>query len=174
MHTMIAFFKSPKASFVWLLLRLYVGYEFLEAGWGKLTGPTPFSAAGTLNNAIKATTGAHPAVQPWYGWFVKNIALPNVGLFSFMVKYGEFLVGLALILGFATIFAASMALLMNFNFLFAGSTSTNTQLVLLEGIIIFGGGIYAGYLGVDYWFRPMFRAWLGKSAADGAASRSAA
>jgi thiosulfate dehydrogenase [quinone] large subunit len=165
---MMQFFKSAKASWIWLIIRFYVGYEFLTAGWGKLTGPTPFSAASTLNNALKLTTGAHPGVQPWYGWFVKNVALPNVGLFSFMVKYGEVLVGLALIVGFATIFAASMGMLMNLNFLFAGSTSTNTQLVVLEGIIIFGGAVYAGYLGVDYWFRPWFRSkFLGEKATAG-------
>ncbi|MGE5672335.1 MAG: DoxX family membrane protein [Mycobacterium leprae] len=151
------FFNSKKASWIWLLLRLYVGYEFLTAGWEKLTAPTPFSAAGTLNNALKGMTGAHPSVQPWYGWFVKNIALPNVSVFSFLVKYGECLVGLALILGFASIFAASMAMFLNFNFLFAGSTSTNTQLILIAGIIIFAGRAYAGYLGVDYWFRPVWR-----------------
>ena len=170
---MMNFFKSAKASWIWLVLRLYVGWEFLEAGWGKVTSPTPFSAAGTLNNAIKLTTGAHPAVQPWYGWFVKNVALPNAGLFSFMVKYGEVLVGLALIVGFATIFAAAMGMFMNLNFLFAGSTSTNTQLVVLEGIIIFGGAAYAGYLGVDYWFRPWFRGLLANRG-EGAAAKDAA
>jgi thiosulfate dehydrogenase [quinone] large subunit len=151
------FFSSRNAPWIWLALRLYVGYEFVTAGWEKITGPNPFDATGFLNNAIKMSTGAHPAVQPWFASFVRSFALPNVGLFNFLVKYGEVLVGLALILGFATIFAAAMAMLMNFSFMFAGSTSTNPQMVLLAGTIIFAGGAYAGHLGVDYFFRPLYR-----------------
>jgi thiosulfate dehydrogenase [quinone] large subunit len=151
------FFTSKKASWIWLVLRLYVGYEFVTAGWEKITGPKAFDAAGFLNNAIKMSTGAHPSVQPWFASFLKGFALPNVGLFNLLVKYGELLVGLALILGFATLFAASMGMLMNFAFMFAGSTSTNPQLVVLAGVIIFAGGAYAGHLGVDYYLRPLYR-----------------
>ncbi len=87
-------------------------------------------------------------MQPWWGSFIKNVALPDVGP--------------ALIVGFATTFAALMGMVMNFAFLFSGTTSTNPQLLLLEFILVDVGSAYAGYPGVDYWFRPRFRAQLQK------------
>src|SRR4029453_2767561 len=32
-------FQSTMASWLWLIVRVYVGYEFLEAGWHKFTDP---------------------------------------------------------------------------------------------------------------------------------------
>jgi thiosulfate dehydrogenase (quinone) large subunit len=31
-------FQSTAAAWIWLVVRLYLGYEWLEAGWEKLTG----------------------------------------------------------------------------------------------------------------------------------------
>jgi len=33
------FFADTRMSWLWLALRLYVGYEWLTAGWEKLTNP---------------------------------------------------------------------------------------------------------------------------------------
>ena len=68
--------------------------------------------------------------------------------------------GLALILGFATIFAAVMGMVMNFAFILSGTISTNPNLLILEFILVALGGAYAGYIGVDYWFRPIWRSFL--------------
>ncbi len=172
---MMEYLKGAKGSWIWLIIRLYVGYKWITAGWGKLTSPEPFDASGFLMGALKKTEGAHPAVQPWWGSFIENFALPNVGLFNFLVPWGEFLVGLALIVGFATIFAALMGMVMNFAFLFSGTTSINPQLLLLEFVLVAVGGAYAGYLGVDYWFRPWFRKQLASlfSTADSTAKTTA-
>jgi len=32
-------FQSTLASWLWLIVRLYVGYSFLDAGWHKFTDP---------------------------------------------------------------------------------------------------------------------------------------
>ena len=32
-------FADPRLAPLWLLLRVYVGYEWLTAGWGKLINP---------------------------------------------------------------------------------------------------------------------------------------
>ncbi|MDF2627344.1 MAG: hypothetical protein K0R39_1175 [Symbiobacteriaceae bacterium] len=161
---MTNFFTGAKGSWIWTVLRLYVGYQWLNAGWHKLTGDTPFSAAGMLKGAIAkavpATPGAKPVVQGWWANFLEGFALPNVELFNFLVVWGEILVGLALIIGFATIFAAVMGMVMNFAFMMSGTVSTNPNLFALQFIIVAAGGAYAGYLGVDYWFRPWFRSKL--------------
>jgi thiosulfate dehydrogenase [quinone] large subunit len=164
------YFKGAKGSWMWLVIRLYLGYQFVEAGWHKITGAAPFDAAGFIKGGIaKILPPADPAAAAkfkpiteaeWWGKFLQKVALPNIKLFNFMVQYGEILVGLALILGFATIFAATMGAIMNFSFLMTGSTSSNPYLFALEFIIVAAGGAYAGYLGVDYWFRPWFRSLL--------------
>lgn len=158
---MTTYLQGARGSWIWLIIRLYVGYQWLHAGWGKLTGAKPFDASGFIKGAIAkatpATAGAKPVVQGWWADFLQSFALPNAKLFNFLIVWGEILVGLALILGFATLFAAVMGMLMNFAFLLSGTVSTNPNLLFLEFILIALGGAYAGYLGVDYWFRPLLR-----------------
>ncbi|WP_419955090.1 hypothetical protein ACN6MT_05835 [Neobacillus niacini] len=81
-------------------------------------------------------SGENPAVQPWWGSFLKKVALPHVDLFN-VVPWGEFLVGLGLILGIFTSFSILMGLTMNFAYMLPGTTSTNPQMVLL-GLLILG------------------------------------
>jgi len=155
---------QARLSVVWLLIRLYVGYQWLHAGWGKLTGGG-FDASGFIQGAINKAdpaVTANPTVQAWWASFLKGVAMPNIELFNFLVPVGEFLVGLALIFGFATIFAACMGALMNFSFMMSGSLSSNPVLFALEFILVAAGGAYAGFLGVDYWFRPWFRQQLAR------------
>src|SRR5699024_7934217 len=80
--------------------------------------------------------GENPAVQGWWAAFLEAVALPNAGLFSFMVAWGEVLVGIALILGIFTNFAALMGITMNFAFLLSGTVSTNAQMVILTIFLI--------------------------------------
>ncbi|MGE5672336.1 MAG: DoxX family membrane protein [Mycobacterium leprae] len=179
MAAFVNFLKGKYASWIWLVLRLYVGYEFLEAGWHKLTGATPFDASGFLKGGVAkilppadpaAAAKFKPITAEWWGHFLNNFAIPNIKLFNFLVPYGELLVGLALIVGFASIFAAVMAAVMNFAFLMTGSTSSNPYLFALEFIMVALGGAYLGYVGVDYWFRPIWRKLIGLEGA-GAGSK---
>jgi thiosulfate dehydrogenase [quinone] large subunit len=141
-----------------LLLRLYIGWMWLEAGWHKLTGG--FDAAGFLNRAVEnpvadKATGA--AIYPTYTAFIEHFALPNVKLINFLIPVGEFLIGLGLILGALTTAAAFFGLMLNFLFLFAGTVSTNPWMVLL-GALIFIAGANAGAFGLDRWLMPALRA----------------
>lgn len=70
--------------------------------------------------------------------------------------WGEFLVGLALILGLFTSFVALMGATMIFAFLFSGIVSTNSQMVLLTVIIIVAAYI-AGKYGLDRVALPYLR-----------------
>ncbi len=151
------------ASGILLVLRLYLGWSWMVAGWGKVTGN--FDAAGYLQGAVGKATGEHPAVQGWWAVFLENVAIPNVGLFNILVSWGELLVGIALLLGTFTTFAALMGILMNFAFLFSGTTSTNPQMVLLT-IFILVAGANAGKLGLDNWILPALKNKLRKSTRD--------
>ncbi|MCH1642657.1 DoxX family protein [Paenibacillus timonensis] len=151
--------ESTVASWLLLLIRLYVGYEWLTSGWGKVTGG--FDAAGYLSGALAKSGGEHPAVQSWWASFLELFALPNVGLFNILVPYGEVLVGLGLILGGFTWLAAFFGMVMNFAFLFSGTVSTNPQLLLLEIFIVVAGS-NAGRIGLDAFIQPYFRKTFGR------------
>ncbi|MBE3576506.1 MAG: DoxX family protein [Limnochordales bacterium] len=144
------------------LIRVYVGFQWLESGWEKLHNPVWVGEkAGTaingfFNAAIAKATGEHPAVQSWYAWFLKNVAQPSAGFFTYLIPIGEFLVGLALVAGALTTFAAIMGAFMNLNFMLAGTTSTNPILYTLQ-ILIIAGGAAAGYYGLDYFLLPYIR-----------------
>src|SRR4051812_7179949 len=96
-------FSDTRFSWFWLAVRLYVGYEWLLAGWGKLGNPAwTGNSAGTavkgfLLGALQKTAGAHPDVQGWYASFIQNVALPNIHTISYIVTYGEIAIGIALI-----------------------------------------------------------------------------
>lgn len=167
-------FKDPKyAGIAWLIVRLWLGYEWLIAGYEKVLGPgsavwvgdkAGTAVKGFLNGAIAKSPLApdfdpiknpHPAVQEWYAVLARDYFLPNATLFSYLVAYGELLVGLALILGIFTHFSALMGVIMNLAFLFAGSASTNPQLLVVGLAIVMIGGVAVGYYGLDYFARPI-------------------
>src|SRR5690554_5802386 len=117
------------------LIRLYLGYNWITAGWGKLTGEG-FNAGGFLNGAVNNPVVSHDVVvYPTYLAFLENIVLPNADLFSFVIAWGELLIGLGLILGVLTTYAAFFALVMNFSFMFAGTVSSNPWMILLTFFI---------------------------------------
>ena len=154
---MMNWLRSSKTAAVFLtLLRLYVGWKFLTAGWGKLAGGEPFDASGFMKGAIAKTAGERPAVQQWYGDFLQGLALPNVDVFNFLVPWGEFLVGIGLITGTLTTFAAFVGIFLNFNFLFAGAISSNPNLILMQFFLL-AAGMNAGRFGGDYWVVPWLR-----------------
>ncbi|SHG26530.1 DoxX family protein [Ornithinibacillus halophilus] len=137
------------------IIRVYIGYSWLTSGWGKVTGGG-FDATGFLSGAVASAGGEHPAVQGWWATFLEAVAIPNAGLFSFLVMWGEVLVGAALILGIFTNFAALMGITMNFAFLFSGTVSTNAQMVLLTVFLIVAG-FNAGRYGLDRWVIPFLK-----------------
>jgi thiosulfate dehydrogenase [quinone] large subunit len=149
-------FGAVRWAWLWLILRLYVGYEWLSAGWGKLNNPAWVgSQAGTalsgfVNNSLTKATGAHPDVEGWYAWFLQHVVLPNVSAMSYVVSIGETLVGIALILGLFTGIAAFFGSFMNMNYLLSGTVSTNPILLLIAVFLILAWRT-AGWWGLDRW-----------------------
>ena len=146
------------------VLRLYLGYMWLTAGWGKIT--KGFDASGYLGNAV-----ANPVKGPdgnmvygWYVSFLENFALPNVELFNVLVPWGEFLVGLGLILGCLTTAAVFFGLVMNFSFFLAGTVSHNPTDIFLA-VIILTAGYNAGRFGLDRYVIPFINKKFNKDAA---------
>jgi len=171
------FFTNDKISApLWFVVRLYLGYEFLMAGWGKLGSAAWFGSGagaaltGFVNGAVAKTVCApgvaasacHPDVQLWYASFLQNTVLPHVMVWSNMVVIGELAIGLGLIVGLFTGVAAFFAFFMSLNFLFAGSVSINPLLITLALPLVAARRV-TGYWGLDRYARPYLekkcRAW---------------
>ncbi|MBU6388564.1 DoxX family membrane protein [Patescibacteria group bacterium] len=152
---------------LWLLVRLYLGYEFLMAGWGKLASPAWFGSGagaalqGFVQGAVAKTVCAagtpaaacHPDVQMWYASFLQSTVLPHLVVWSNAVVIGELAIGLGLIVGLFTGVAAFFAFFMSLNFMLAGTVSTNPVLIVLA-LSVFAARRVAGHLGLDRYARP--------------------
>ena len=153
-------FADTRLAWLWLILRVYVGWQWLEAGYEKITSPLWVGSqagkalSGFLMGAMQKSTGAHPDVSTWYNAFLHNVALPNVVTFSYLVSFGEVLVGIALILGIFTGIAAFFGGFMNMNYLFAGTISINPLLFLIELFLILAWRV-AGWYGADRILLPL-------------------
>ncbi len=152
-------FGDVRWAWLWSILRLYAGWNWLEAGWEKLnsavwTGSKAGTAlTGFINNALTKASGAHPNVQDWYAGFLQHAVLPNTVFWSYLVTWGELLVGIALILGILTGIAAFFGGFMNMNYLLAGTVSTNPILFVIAMLLILAWKT-AGWWGLDRWVLP--------------------
>ena len=153
-------FASKPMAIVWGIVRVYVGWVWLAAGWAKVTNPAWVGAdagaavSGYLRGALARADADPPTVSSWYAWLVDNVFLPNATAMSYMVAFGEVLVGLALILGLLVGLSAFFAGFMNANFLLAGTLSTNPAMFILATWLVLAWRV-AGYYGLDYWVLPL-------------------
>ncbi len=147
-------------SVVWLLVRLYMASDFLEAGWAKFTNPAWMNGSGAgiigfWNGALAVTNGKPVITFDWYRTFIQFLVNSHAeGWFAYVIVFGELAVGLGLLFGAFTGVAAAGGLLMNMAYLLAGTTSTNPVLVIL-GIGVILAWKNAGYIGLDRYLLPM-------------------
>ncbi|WP_138415200.1 DoxX family protein [Aquibacillus sediminis] len=151
-------FNSTRSAWIWLIIRLYLGYTWLTSGWGKLTSPAwTGSESGTALKGFlggtlsKAEEGGD--VSGWYAAFLESFVMPNASFFSYLVAIGEVLVGLGLIVGLLTGIAAFFGSIMNVSFLFAGTLSSNPILFILATWLVLAWKV-AGWYGLDRWALP--------------------
>jgi len=154
-------FNSTQFAWLWALVRVYVGYQWLTSGWGKSTGTGWVDGGAALKAYFTRVVAvpappARPAITyDWYRSFIQFLLDTNsYTWFAKFVAYGEVLVGVCLILGILTGFAAFGGALMNFNFMLAGTASTNPVLFLFAILLILAWKS-AGYLGVDRYLLPL-------------------
>jgi thiosulfate dehydrogenase [quinone] large subunit len=93
-------------------------------------------------------------VQGWYASFLQNFVLPNAGVWSFLITWGEVAVGLGLLVGALTGIAAGFGVLMNLNYLLAGTVSVNPILGVMGLSLILAWRV-AGLIGLDRWLLPL-------------------
>jgi thiosulfate dehydrogenase [quinone] large subunit len=149
-----ALFSETRFAWILLIVRLYVGYQWLAEGIDKVTSPVWGGAkagvalTGWLHGSLAKTAGAHPDVQGWYALFLRDAVIPHAAFWSVLVSYGELFVGLGLILGLFTGIAAFFGTTMNMSYMLGGTISTNPILFALATLLVLGWKT-AGYWGLD-------------------------
>jgi thiosulfate dehydrogenase [quinone] large subunit len=148
-------FSDTRAAWLWLPVRIWVGYQWLSAGIEKIGNPawmqTGAALKGFFTGAVAVpASGKAPIAFAWYRTFIQMlINTQSYTWFAKVVSVGETLVGAALILGVFTGLAGFFGAFMNWNYIMAGTASTNGLLLVL-GLLLLVAWKVSGYLGADY------------------------
>ena len=150
--------SDPRAGWIWLLPRLWLGYQWVEAASHKLGNPAWMQTGEALKGFwMSALTAKTPLAFDWYRTFLQGMVDAQAYTwFAKLVAVGELAVGIALILGAFTGVAAFLGGFMNWNFMMAGSASVNPVFFVVSVGLILAWKV-AGYVGAD---RYLLR-WLG-------------
>jgi thiosulfate dehydrogenase [quinone] large subunit len=148
-------FGSTSVAWIWLIVRVYLGWQWLTAGWEKLHSPgwmaTGESLAAFWQRDVSAPVGGTKGLVH-YGWYHQLLATMLqhhwYTWFGPLVAISETLIGVLLIVGAFAGLAALFGMFMNFNFMLAGSASTNPVLFVLALLILLAWKT-AGYYGLD-------------------------
>jgi thiosulfate dehydrogenase [quinone] large subunit len=152
-------FTDARASWIWLLVRLWLGYKWIDAGLHKVSSPawtqTGEAVKGFWTNAVLIPETGKAAISfDWYRSFLSMML--EMEAYRFMaplIAYGEVLIGVALVIGLFTGITAFFGGFLNWNFMMAGTASTNPVLFVLAVLLVLAWKV-AGYVGVDYFLLP--------------------
>jgi thiosulfate dehydrogenase [quinone] large subunit len=153
-------FSDVRSAALWLPIRLFVGWQWLNSGWGKLGNPawmdTGEALRGFWQGAVAIPeTGRAPITYEWWRGFLQFM-LDNQAYtwFSKVIAFGELAVGLGLITGTLVGIAAFGGAFMNLAFLLSGTASSNPILLFLQVFLVLAWKV-AGWIGLDRWLLPL-------------------
>jgi thiosulfate dehydrogenase [quinone] large subunit len=147
-------FTSTASAVLWLVLRVFLAWQWFPSGWGKLTNPAWMTTGEALKtswtNYIRIPEAGRPAITfDWYRSFLQYLLDTGAYVwFAKLIAIGEVLVAIALVIGMFTGIAAFFGGFMNWNFMMAGTASTNPLLFTIAIGIMLAWKV-AGYYGVD-------------------------
>ena len=149
---------SRALAWIWVLPRLYVGYSFFDASQHKIFDPKWVVTGESLKGFWQGVVVTQPKPVAYFDWYRSFIQfmLDNQAYvwFGKLVAYGELAIGVALILGAFTGIAAFAGGFMNWNFMMAGTASTNPLLFAL-GVLLILAWKTSGYWGLDRFLLPI-------------------
>jgi thiosulfate dehydrogenase [quinone] large subunit len=156
-----ALFSSTKFAWAWLIVRVWLGYQWIDASSHKIFDPAWVGSGTAIRGFWERAVTPNPAtgkavvVYDWYASFLNMLLAGHHEVwFGKVIAYGELLVGLGLIFGALTGIAAFSGSLMNWSFMMAGTTSTNPLLFGVTILIILAWRV-AGFYGLDRFLLPM-------------------
>lgn len=141
-----------------LLLRLYIGYLFLTAGWDKWVADPSFTTGEALSaflqkGLVESQPGSISAA------LIQSYFIPNAKALAWLVVVGELCVGAALLTGTATRIACVVGIFMNVNFLVVthGTFQTfdnNIFFILIQLALLASAA--GRFMGIDYFLSKKF------------------
>lgn len=152
-------FNDRRFSVLWLVLRVWLGWQWVSASLHKIDNPawtrTGAALQGFWTGQVQVPAEGRPAIAfDWYRGFIQFLLnTESYVWFGKLVAYGELLIGIALIIGLFTGIAAFFGAFMNWNFMMAGAASSNPMLLLVALLLMFAWKT-AGYLGLDFFLLP--------------------
>jgi thiosulfate dehydrogenase (quinone) large subunit len=152
-------FEDTRFAAIWVVVRVFLGWQWLSAGWGKVNNPawveTGAALRGFWQGAVAIPDEGRPAIAyDWYRSFLQGMLDAEAYTwFAKLIAYGEVLIGIALIVGAFVGIAAFFGAFMNWNFIMAGAASTNAVLGLAALLLILAWKT-AGWYGLDRWLLP--------------------
>lgn len=155
-HTL---FSTTRFAWLWLIVRVFLGYQWISASLHKIEDPKWVSTGEALKgfwaSAVKIPETGKPAITyDWYRSFLQFMLDQQAYTwFAKLVAYGEFLIGVALILGAFVGIAAFFGAFLNWNFIMAGAASTNGMLFTIAVVLILAWKV-AGWYGLDRFLLP--------------------
>lgn len=148
-------FSNPRAALLWLPVRIWLGWQWVEAASHKTSNPawveTGAALKGYWTGAVAIPETGRPAIAfDWYRGFIQAMLDAEAYTwFAKLIAYGELLIGIALIVGAFTGVALAFSALMNWNFMMAGSASTNPMLFLVAVVLLLAWRV-VGKIGLDF------------------------
>jgi len=155
-------FSDKRAAWFWFVVRVWLGWQWIKAAQHKITSAAWVGNGAALKGfwtgAVQVPESGRPTIAfDWYRSFIQfMLDIEAYTWFGKLVAYGELIVGIALVLGAFTGFAAFFSGFMNWNFMMAGSASTNPVLFAAAVGLILAWKV-AGRIGADYFLLR----WLG-------------
>jgi DoxX. len=167
--------SSPAAAWIWLVARVWLGYQWLHAGFEKITGTEggfwTWHFAYTSDSWLRSSKGlqgfaAYAASNAgkgpnssvnfgWYASFLRWLGNPGpAAIFSKVIALGEAAIGIAMIIGLFVGVAAFFGAMLNFSFGLAGVAGVNPLFLVIEVLLILAWR-NAGYYGLDRYALPM-------------------
>lgn len=150
--------SDTRFAWLWLPLRIYLGWTWLSSGWGKLGNPAWMEGGQALRGYWENAISVEPRpviALDWYRGFIQGLLEAEAYTwFAKVIVLGEVLVGVALILGAFTGIAAFSGGLMNWNFIMAGTASSNALLFAIATWLVLAWKT-AGWIGLDRWLLPL-------------------
>jgi thiosulfate dehydrogenase [quinone] large subunit len=164
-------FGSTHAGLLWLVVRIWLGYQWLHAGWEKVIGYSggTFSwkfgmthdswlrssagLKGFVGFALQGAGGEHASVN--YGFYASFLRWMghSGGWMAPVIAIGEVAIGVGLLLGILTGVSAFFGGVLTTSFGLAGVAGVNPAFFVVEIMLILAWR-NAGYYGVDRYLLP--------------------
>lgn len=155
------FNNTGPVTYFWLLLRLFLGVQWIRFGWEKVNNPEWMSGA-KVEGYWKASLADYgkpnaDVAYDWYSGFLKGLLdSGSQSWFAPLIAWSELIGGAALILGLFTGIVALLLAFMNFNYMLAGSAGVNPVFLLLALLLVLAWK-NAGWWGLDRFVLSVLR-----------------